>query len=182
MSLVVSFAGQIGSGKSSVSQSIATEMGWPCAVFSNYLRQIAKEQGKDSNSREILQDLGQTLVKADSREFCRAVLLDGGFSKDANMLVDGVRHVNIQRDIETLVAPASCKLIYLSAGNAERFTRVTHRLDGPRDFERAESHIVESELRDELPAIADVIIDAERDLHTVIAECRLHIRAWLQQS
>ncbi len=182
MSLVVSFAGQIGSGKSSVSSALALALSWPRAAFGDYLRKLAALQGLDPDSREILQNLGHSLVQADSRAFCKAVLFDGGFTPTANMLVDGVRHAGIQRDIAALVAPSSCKLIYLSAGEGERLARVSGRPDGLRDFGRAEGHRVESELRHDLPNLADAIIDAERELSEVLIDCEIKIRGWLRNS
>lgn len=182
MPLVVSFAGQIGSGKSSVSRSLAESLKWPRAAFGDYLRKLAVEQGLDAGSRQVLQDLGQTLVEKDSRAFCRAVLLNGGFSPSSNLLVDGVRHVGIQHDIAALVAPSDSKLIYLSAGEGERLARVKNRPAGQSDFGRAEGHMVESELRHDLPSVADVMINAEQDLPIVLRACEAQIQDWLCRS
>lgn len=182
MSLVVSFSGQIGSGKSSVSRALAARLNWPRASFGDYLRKLAAEQGRDPNSREVLQDLGQSLVEHDSRAFCRAVLSSGGFAPTTNMLVDGVRHVGIQHDIAALVAPSSSKLIHLGAGEVQRLARVSGRPDGQRDFRRAEGHVVESELHHDLPSLADVIIDAEGELPAVLNECEAWIHDWLCMS
>ncbi len=181
MPLVVSFAGQIGSGKSSVSQALATTLNWPRAAFGDYLRKLAVRQGLDAANREVLQDLGQFLVEQDSRSFCRAVLLDGGFSPGINMLIDGVRHVEIQHDITALVAPSPTKLIYLGAGQDERLVRISARSGGQSDFNRAESHLVESELGRGLPEVADAVIDAERELSAVVRECETQIRNWLSE-
>ena len=179
MGLVVSFAGQIGSGKSSVSRGLAAALGWPRAAFGDYLRKLAAAQELDAESRQVLQDLGQSLVEQDAVAFCRAVLLDGGYTPDGHLLVDGVRHVEIQRDIARIVAPSTSRLIYLRAGQSERLSRVQIRPDGQSDFGRAEEHAVESELRRELPDIADAIIDAERELGVVVGQCATQIRAWL---
>ena len=181
MALVVSFAGQIGSGKSSVSRSLAVCLQWPRAAFGDYLRKLASKKGLDPDSRQVLQDLGQSLVEQDSAAFCRAVLLDGGFSSGSHMLVDGVRHLSIQRNIASIVAPSVSKLIYLRAGQSERLSRVQVRADGPRDFGRAEGHVVESELHRELPEIADSIIDAERELPLVLEDCTKQIRRWMSE-
>lgn len=179
MPLVVTFAGQIGSGKSSVSRSLAENLKWPRAAFGDYLRKLAIERGLDADNRQVLQDLGQFLVAKDSREFCRAFLLDGGFSPSINMLVDGVRHVSIQRDITVLVAPSESKLIYLRAGEGERLARVKSRPAGQSDFNRAQEHAVESQLRLDLPSVADAVIDAEQDLPIVLRECEAQIKVWL---
>jgi cytidylate kinase len=181
MGLVVSFAGQIGSGKSSVSRSLAATLGWPRAAFGDYLRKRASELGLDTDSRQVLQDLGQSLVEKDAAAFCRAVLLNGGYTPGCHMLVDGVRHAEIQRDIAAIVAPSVSKLIYLRVGKSERLSRVQERVNGQRDFGRAEGHEVEAELRRELPDIADTIIDAELELPLVLNECGARIQGWMSE-
>ena len=95
------------------------------------------------------------------------------------MLVDGIRHVGIQRDIAALVAPSTAKLIYLSAGESERLARVAARPQGQSDFDRAQDHVVESQLRRDLPSLADAIVNAERDLPLVLQACETQIREWL---
>lgn len=180
--LVVCFSGQIGSGKSSVSRSLASWFGWPRAAFGDYLRKEAERTGLDATNREALQDLGQKLVSFDAHAFCRAVLMDGGLVQGGNLFVDGVRHVKIRNIIATLANPSLTKLIYLSAGDTKRLDRASQRTDGSSDFVRAASHIVESELRDELPAIADALIDAERPFDDVVGDCRSTICSWLIDS
>lgn len=179
MGLVVSFAGQIGSGKSSVSRSLATILGWRRATFGDYLRKRAAKLRLDSENRQVLQDLGQSLVDRDSVSFCQAVLLDAGYTQGSHLLVDGVRHVEIQHDIAAIVAPSASRLIYLRAGQSERLSRVQVRADGRSDFGRAEEHVVESELRRGLPDVADAIIDAEQELAVVVEKCARQISAWL---
>lgn len=179
MSLVVCFAGQIGSGKSSVSCALADKLEWSRAGFGDYLRKLATARGLDAGNRQILQDLGQSLIEQDSVSFCRAVLLDGGFARGVNMLVDGVRHVGIQSEVAAYVAPSVSKLIYLRASETERRARVKARPDGLSDFGRAEGHFVESELRGGLLGVADAIVEAEREFPVVLRECDAHIQRWL---
>lgn len=179
MGLVVCFAGQIGSGKSSLSRALAGSLGWPRTAFGDYLRKEAAKIGQDPDSRQVLQDLGQSLVERDAKQFCRAVLADGGFAPQGNLLVDGVRHVDVQRLIAELVAPSKTKLIYLAAGDAQRLERISDRSDGQSDFARAESHSVEAQLRDSLPALADAHINTEIGFDGVLRECESVIRAWI---
>src|SRR3982751_2032964 len=74
MGIVVSFAGRIGSGKSSVSNVLAEALGWPRAGFGDYLRDELRRRGGDMASRQALQDLGQSFVEVDPEAFCRSVL------------------------------------------------------------------------------------------------------------
>src|SRR4051794_36648427 len=95
--LVVCFAGQIGSGKSSVSRRLGEALAWPRAAFGDYLRAELGRCGGAPESREQLQDLGQRLVDEDPSRFCSSVMSSNGFKPGGDLLLDGVRHVEIQR-------------------------------------------------------------------------------------
>jgi hypothetical protein len=178
MGLVVGFAGRIGSGKSSVSEALAHTLGWRRTGFGDYLRDELTRRGGDPDLREALQDLGQSLVDTDPEGFCRTVLAAGGFAPGADLLVDGIRHVDIHRIIARLVPPSEPKLIFLAADDTRRIGRVGGRASGHADFARAETHRVEADLRASLPAIADVTIDAHEDFAKVVEACLAAIESW----
>jgi dephospho-CoA kinase len=175
--MLVCFAGQIGSGKSSVSAAVASALGWRRAGFGDYVRKRVEQEGGDPTSRAALQNLGQRLVEADPEAFCRSVLEAGGFMPGDNLLIDGVRHTSIYRILVRVAAPSAVHLLFLAADEALRFDRIADRRDS-NDFTRAATHQVESELRDDLPAIADRIVDASRPLDVVIADCVEAVKAW----
>lgn len=181
MALVVCFSGQIGSGKSSVSRRLADHLAWRRASFGDYLRAEILRQGGDPESRQALQDLGQALVDRDPEGFCRSVLSSVSFQPGGDLLLDGVRHTTIQRIIRRLVAPSICRLIFLTTDDEHRLGRVRARLRGLEDDPRAQAHRVEAELRDSLPAISDVVIDANRDLSDVVSACVQAIGRWREQ-
>jgi dephospho-CoA kinase len=178
MSMVLCFAGQIGSGKSSVSEAVATALNWRRTGFGDYVRRELSRRGGDPNSRIELQTLGQTLVEADPRDFCRQVLSAGGFQPGGNIVVDGIRHVDIFEILKALAAPSEGRLLFLNAATANRIERVNARSDSA-DFERASEHHVEAELRDTLPERADAIIDADRPLGEVVSECIAMVQNWI---
>jgi cytidylate kinase len=178
MPLLACFSGRIGSGKSSVSEALAQQLGWRRTSFSDYLRVELQRRGGDPGSREALQDLGQSLVEADGEAFCRAVLIAGGFQPGGNFLLDGVRHVDIFRALARLARPSSARLIFLAADDVSRHERVAGRPDGRTDFARAEAHLVEADMKDSLPAIADLCVNATQDLEVVVDQCLTAIRQW----
>lgn len=178
MGLVVSFAGRIGSGKSSVSQTLAEMLEWPRVSFGDYLRAELVRRGQNPESREALQDLGQALVATGSEPFCRAVLDSGHFRPGEYLLVDGIRHVSVQNILVAMAAPSIVKLIFLAADDTQRLKRVEARAGGSSDFVRADAHRVEAELQGSLPAVADAIIDARGDLQTVTHDCLEFISQW----
>jgi dephospho-CoA kinase len=179
MTTLVCFSGQIGSGKSSVSTVVATALGWRRTGFGDYLRAEITRAGGDPHSREGLQHLGQRLLESDPEAFCRSVMAAGGFTPGDDFLVDGVRHVEIFRILARIAAPSTARLLFLEAGEAHRLARVSDRADKD-DFARAAMHLVEAELRNDLPAISDAVIDATRPFKDVVADCVAIVRIWQQ--
>jgi AAA domain len=167
----ISFSGRIASGKTTITQSLSELLGWRRVGFSDYLRHVLKESGNTTPTREQLQDLGQSLVTADPDQFCRNVLLLGDFVPGGNILLDGIRHVDIQRRIARLVEPSRAILIHLAADDELVERRIEHRGASKKEFKRASSHPVERELQQSLPSIADYTVDAKGDLPVVISGC-----------
>jgi dephospho-CoA kinase len=52
--VVLTFAGRIASGKSTLSRQIAVTLGWPWASFGDYVRAEATRRGFDPTSRTAL--------------------------------------------------------------------------------------------------------------------------------
>jgi cytidylate kinase len=169
--LVVCFAGQIGSGKTSVSRRLEDALAWPRAAFGEYLRTEVSRRGGDPESREQLQNLGQMLVDKDPSRFCNSVMRSSGFKPGGYLLLDGIRHTAIQRIAAELARPSETKLVYLAASKDGRLERVASRADGASDFVRASTHRVEAELQTSLPQIADIVIDSTTLLDEVVNEC-----------
>jgi adenylate kinase family enzyme len=168
---VICFAGQIGSGKSSVTRCLATALEWPRAAFGDYVRAELARRGGDPTSRDALQDPGQELVDADPHSFCAAVLASADFKPGGNLLLDGVRHIAIQRIVSDLARPSVTKLLYLAVGEQERRKRIASRAAEGATFARASAHRVEADLNTSLPAIADRSIDAPGPLAQVVSDC-----------
>jgi dephospho-CoA kinase len=176
--LVVCFAGGIGSGKSSVTSSLAQILHWPRSGFGDYLRAEILRRGGDPDSRGSLQDLGQSLVEKDPAAFCRAVMDVGGISAGGSGLVDGIRHVEILAVVERITRPSATRLIFLSAEKVDRLSRLSARSGGAQDFVRADGHKVESALATDIPRRADKIVDASQRFDDVVNECLNEIHEW----
>lgn len=168
---VICFSGRIGSGKSSVTSALADALDWPKAGFGDYLRALLLQQGNVAPTREQLQDLGQELVTADPDRFVLDVMKSSGFLPGGNLLLDGIRHVDIYHRVVALAAPSLACLLHLSTDDMHVKERVEKRGDGLSDLSRAEGHVVESELATSLPSIADLIIDASAPLDDVVMQC-----------
>lgn len=177
MNLLVCFSGQIGSGKSSVSTTVADTLGWRRTGFGDFLRAEIKRSGGDPTSRQALQELGQQRVDSDPEAFCHDVLLAGGFRPGDNFVIDSVRHAGIFRILRRVAVPSISRLFFLQASDAARIARVGPRSDHA-DFQRAAGHRVEAELQNALPEQADAVIDADRPFEEVVANCVAVIRSW----
>lgn len=178
MGLLVCFAGGIGSGKSSVCKTTAKRLGWRCSGFGDYVRSELRRLGGNADSREELQDLGQSLVDKDPEALCRAVLEAVQFTPGENCLIDGIRHVDVFNILRTISSPSVGKLIYLSVDANDRMVRVATRDGDVSDFNRAEKHKTEQEVTLSLPLAADHVIDATADVNAVVQECLDCIGNW----
>ncbi len=176
MTILLCFSGAIGSGKSSVSASIAEALGWPRTAFGDYVRAEVARTGGDPTSRQTLQDFGQARVEANAVAFCRDVLGHGGFIPGMNFIIDGVRHLDIYLILTRLAEPTKARLVFLAADDVSRARRVEKRGD-QEDLVSADRHRVEADLREGLPQAANATVDASRPFASVVEECLKYVRS-----
>src|SRR5262245_37743225 len=93
-SAVLSFAAPIEAGKTTVSTRVAELLIAPRVSFGEYLRGLARERGLEM-TREVLQDLGEQLVRKDVRGFCEDVLKQQPWEPGRPLIIDGVRHIEV---------------------------------------------------------------------------------------
>jgi transcriptional regulator with XRE-family HTH domain/dephospho-CoA kinase len=167
--LVVGFAGRIGSGKSTLSVEVARVLGWPRASFGDYLRTLARSSGLDE-SREVLQELGESLIEQGAEEFCRAVLTHYGWSAGEPLIIDGIRHVEVIRALRKLVAPLEVRVIFLDVDEKKRLERL-QKFDETISNKLAtvESHPTEHQVRETLPEQADLRLPGDRPIPELVA-------------
>ena len=177
MSLLVCFSGQIGSGKSSVSAAVSETLGWPRAAFGDYLRVELERSGSNPATRQALQDLGQQRFDSDPSAFCNAVLTAAGFRPGDDFIVDGIRHAGAIQILGRLALPSQARLIHIITADSTRNDRIRTRPDRA-DLDRAVKHPVESNLRNVLPAYADLVISNDRSLIDTVSACVANIRRW----
>lgn len=175
--LVLAFSGKIGSGKTTLSQQVASALGWRRASFGEYLSMFAKSQGLD-DSREVLQELGESLVSRNPDDFCRSVLAHFGWHSGEPLVIDGVRHVTIVEALRRIVAPLDLRLVFVSVDEDTRLKRLkkTDREVMSR-LQDVESHSTERDVINLLPSLASRHIDGERPSNEVVRE----IVGWIHQ-
>lgn len=160
--MVLGLSGKIGVGKSALSELVARDLAFTYSSFGDYVRQIASERSIP-HTRKNLQDLGQSLVSKSIRKFCLGVLGKANWSSGSSVILDGIRHDAIVREIKDIIAPDAFKLIFLKIeSDAVRKSRNANR---DTDWDAADSHETESQVRDDtLISIADLVIDAQEPL------------------
>jgi hypothetical protein len=104
------------------------------------------------------------------------VIAGVGFRPGEDLLLDGIRHIDIYRRVERLVAPSQARLIHLAADLDHVRSRVGRRPDGTVDLDRALGHRVEADLQTSLPDSADAVLDANAPLASVLKDCLCALR------
>jgi ribosome-binding protein aMBF1 (putative translation factor)/dephospho-CoA kinase len=175
--IVVGFAGRIGSGKSSLSIEVAQALGWPRASFGDYLRNVARSEGLDE-SREVLQELGESFVERDVDAFCRAVLAHYDWKAGEPLIIDGIRHAEVVEALRKLVAPLEVRIVFLDVNDQKRIERLQQFDESiPKKIETIEKHPTEQQVREVLPGLADLHLAGDRS----IGELAETVVNWIQQ-
>lgn len=171
--MVLAFSGKIGSGKTTLTTMLAVRLGWPRVSFGEYVRQLAIQRQLEP-TRQVLQALGETLLDESIEEFCKRVIAQADWQATGNLLIDGVRHISVLDQLESLVHPHQLNHVHLTLGEHERAARLVGRLE---DVAQIESHSTEVEVPVLLPAKADLVIDGFVDVEKNVA----FIQDWLSQ-
>ena len=164
MKAAIVICGRIGSGKSTVSAMLASDLSIQVLSFGDYVREMARSCGRP-DTRSTLQNLGDCL----HRQLGASGLLQGtlemaGIDKDETVIFDGVRHINVLSEIRRRAGKTAA--IYLDASPEVRYQR--RRSQGSSDlswqeFEAIDSHSVEGEIG-ALAELCDFVIDASQPL------------------
>ena len=126
MPQVIAFAGKIGSGKTTITKSLADALAWPRASFGDYVRKVVHERGL-KETREILQSVGTEILRADPPGFCNSVLASSGWEPGQSLLIDGLRHVETIEIIGRLTQGAPLRIVFVRIGEKARLRRLEER-------------------------------------------------------
>ena len=168
---VICFSGRIGSGKTTVSHCVARSPGWKWASFGQFVHTNNKRIG-GSHRRSDLQDSGQLAVNRNSFGFCNQMLTHFSVGKDDNVIIDGIRHLNVLNDLKKIFSSRKVILLYLGISNSIREARLTQRGDDRREIAEAEQHCMEQEVIEDLPRVADRIVNVDGELTDTVSVVR----------
>ena len=164
MKAAIVICGRIGSGKSTMSAMLASELSIQVVSFGEYVRQMARRDGRPS-TRSVLQNLGDCLYQQlGASGLLQGTLKMAGIDKDETVIFDGVRHIEVLSEIR--LRAGMTVAVYLDASPEVRYER--RRSQGPacptwQEFEAIDNHSVEGEIG-ALAELCDFVIDASQPL------------------
>jgi dephospho-CoA kinase len=145
-------------------------------------RRFADQLHKDRNDRTVLQQLGQALVLTKPGDFVNDVLhQQPGAEHAENVIVDGVRHVEILLELKKQAPPRTLKLIHIKADSETRQERLMRRDRVERRLiARYDSDITEAQVARILPQYADLTIDGSLPVELLVDQVIGFVRNWTQ--
>jgi dephospho-CoA kinase len=173
---VIGIAGGISSGKSTVSEAVATALGCPRVSFGEYVKAITRERAL-ADIRENWQSVGESLVEDDVKEFCAAVLAQVSWKPGMSLVIDGIRHVSVLNTLRAMVAPSDLRLIYISLDKAIRKQRYRRSWPQERPIEEVEQHSTERQVRTILRNEAQLVVDGKQSVKELVRQ----LLPWAQQ-
>jgi dephospho-CoA kinase len=147
------------------------------ASFGDQVRNVARQAGQDPKNRAVLQQLGQALVLTRREEFIRDVL--NQVPNAENVIVEGVRHVEVLIDLKRLVQPRVLKLVHIKTDAEIRQQRMMDRDKVERRVvARYDADITEAQINRILPQYADLTIDGSLPLDILADQVIAFLEGW----
>ena len=162
MNLAVVVCGPIASGKTTAISFLSSMLDLKVVSFGGYVRSAAEQSGCPE-TRETLQDLGESLLESmGAADFLEAALRFADVNDGDAVIFDGVRHLEIlteiRRSFDSVVA------FYLAVSREERYRRYNIRQPAEiafDDFLQIETHPVEVGVA-ALKGHCETVIDASQ--------------------
>lgn len=175
--IVLGFAGRIASGKSTLSKEISQHLGWQYVSFSYYVRTVARNRKLDE-SREVLQNLGASLINQGVEKFCQSVLAQVNWQPLQPLVIDGIRHVEVVKVLQKIISPLEFRLVFISIDEKIRNARLDKRnITDYQNNQGIEAHSTEVQVQTLLPRIADLTVDGTQKTEELVQE----VLAWMQK-
>jgi Fic family protein len=127
-------SGAKGAYTSALSEVLAEILAWKHARFSDFIRGEAAASGESPEDTRVLQRIGQHLVEKQLTYFVTSVLNTAGWRSGDDLVLDGLRHADVFRELKRQV-DGSCdiRVAHVAlADKAERADRVK-RSEGVTD-------------------------------------------------
>lgn len=176
--ITIALSGGLGSGKSTTAAELAQRLGGTVASFGDFVRHLATQLGEPTD-RPTLQRIGHERVEADANAFVVAFLSWASPPADQILIIDGVRHVSVDAALRSR-ASAVGEEYFLIVIQTTTQLRADRRHDGnERIHIEVENHPVEREAIEQLPAVADFVVDGDAPPATVASRIIAEVRGRL---
>lgn len=169
--VVVCFSGRIAIGKTSVSKALAQELNCPWSGFGDYVRSVAARRGLDTEDRDQLQMLGESLIRENGFDWlCSEVIAAAKWAGDCPLVIDGIRHAEAFETIRRLLSSHKSVLVHLAI-ESEEILRARSAERGIDLARRAkwETHSTEQQVVSTLPGVADLVVPTNLPLNEIKA-------------
>jgi cytidylate kinase len=175
--IVLGVTGRIASGKSTIAKATAIALRCPHVSFGLYVRARAKEGGYED--RQSLQNLGRDLLHdRGAQQFCIDVLRWGApeFVPGMDLVVEGIRHVEVADALRSIVYPSRFALVFLSVDERTRQNRFELRDGEDRgELRSADGHVTEKDVAGALRGLAALTLVSTRPSGELVRT----IRKWV---
>jgi hypothetical protein len=158
--VVVTLSGAIGSRRSDLASKLEERLRWPRVKFSDYIKAMIGADGGEPENRTQLQSYGQKLVQNRLEEFVDGVLaMAPDWRPGGDLIVDGLRHVEVLLTLKHKVAPSRMLNVYVSVDPLRREEGAKDRGIAEQMLYRYDRDLTEAQLARILPAYADLKVD-----------------------
>ena len=171
------FSGRIGSGKSSISKYIAKKNNMKYISFGNFIRQVAKKRGL-REERETLQLIGNEMIQKGIYKFCMMVLDYYDWKPNENVIIDGIRHIEIFNELKSIFSPNTILLVYISTDKNILLKRNIDRgiIDNTH-LQEIENDETELDVKFKLQQISDYTINGSLKIKNAYKEFKLLVES-----
>jgi Fic family protein len=160
---IIAFSGALRAGTGALSTVVSELLGWQRVRFSDFIRRVAEGRGEDPNDREVLQRLGQELVREHLEHFVDSVLAMAGWQPGENLVLDGLRHAEVHEQLcKRMDQTTDLHVVHIEMDDETREDRAK-QADGLQniDFERYDRDITEAQMEG-VPEYAELTLDGTR--------------------
>jgi hypothetical protein len=169
------FAGKLGAPRSETSKAVAEHLGLPRASFGEYMRDYAGKRGLPV-TREVLQEIGDDLVKKDAELLCDKVLSRADWTKGSPIVIDSIRHDEVLPVLESRLAPIPFGFICVDLEwdvQQKRWdkNKEAEQRDLPfhKTLEELQTHDAEIDIITSFIQKADLVVDGSKPIKDLVA-------------
>jgi dephospho-CoA kinase len=172
--MLILFTGQMGSGKTTLSQRLAVDLGVPWTSFGQVVRRYAVQRGLDTSDRSNLQHVGLELVRHSLDDFCLETLSQLGGAGTG--IIDGLRHMSVYRKLTEVTYPTPIVVVKVAVDALVRQQRLCNsRAWTSEEISMYDNDPVEAGLDKLGDRFVDIEVDNSRSLSEALKDLRTEL-------